>query len=136
MLESGQFTEKICMVEDYKYDPMSYNGTQLTVIPHYNLLRLYVIFLLLWQSLFRLSDTGANVLFAFLSTFLLLASKVGSDTLMECCQHLPKAICGARIFAGRSVDEFQKWVCCSACKSFDILIMYKLYIANLVEHYF
>ncbi len=116
-MESGHFTE-IGMVDDSEDDPMSYNGTQLTVIPHYNLLRLYVMFLLLWQSLFRLSDTGANVLLAFLSTFLLfLTSKVGSDTLMEFCQHLPKTICGARKLAGRSVDEFQKWVCCPTCKS-------------------
>lgn len=38
---------------------------------HHSILRLYCMFIFMWQSLFRVSDAGVNILFSFISCSLL-----------------------------------------------------------------
>ena len=72
---------EICMDEYIEEDPTPYFDNQPAPIPHYSLIKFYVMFLFMWRSRFRLSDTGTNVLLCFLATFLLhIATKFGSDS--------------------------------------------------------
>ena len=62
---------------------------EVQAIPHFGILRLYIMFLFLWQTLFRLSDTGITVLFSFFATFLVLvATRVGNDQMLCSCKSL------------------------------------------------
>ena len=83
---------------------------------HSSLLRLYIIFIFMWQSTFKLSDAGTNVLFTnvlftFIASFLLLLAT--SQALKDFCAHLPRNIPSARKIAGQTRERFQRWVCCS-----------------------
>ena len=82
--------------------------------PYNNILRLYIMFLFMWQNLFRVSDTGINILFSFIATFLLLLSKT-LPPLKTFADALPKNVAAARRFLGMNNDTFSKWVCCQKC---------------------
>lgn len=54
-------------------------------------MRIYIMFLFTWQSLFRVSDAGMGVLFMFFATFLgLLASGLHINALNELIALLPQ----------------------------------------------
>ncbi len=83
-----------------------------------SLLRLYIMFIFMWQSTFKLSDAGTNVLFTIIASFLLLlATKVASQALKDFCGVLPRNIPSARKIVGQTRELFQKWVCCPSCSS-------------------
>ena len=54
---------------------------------------LYLMFLFTWQSFFRVSDVGMNVLLRFFATFLtLLVTVFGLHQLMEVVSQFPKTV--------------------------------------------
>ena len=76
---------EICLDDDLGTDEVEHLHAQ---IPHHSLLKIYVMFTLMFQTIFHLSDTGVNVLFSFLAIFMgLVASKIGSDIFLEFCQY-------------------------------------------------
>ena len=98
---------------------------------HCSLLRLYVMFIFMWQSTFRLSDAGTDVLFAFIASFLLIVSvKVGCEKLREFCQTLPRNTAAARKVTGQDKEPFERWVCCPKCHSIYTLQQSKVTEAN------
>lgn len=85
------------------------------------LAKLYVFFLLMFQSTFRLSDTALTVLLSFLSTFLMLLAKhYELEGLISFCTELPQSTVAARKVIGDDRNNFKKYACCPTC--FDISI--------------
>lgn len=74
------------------------------------------MFLFTWQTLFKVSDVGMNVLFAFISRFLnLLVVMFRLTSAMKIVKYLPGSIYAARkIFRG-NFDRFVKYASCPRC---------------------
>ena len=79
-----------------------------------SLLKLYTFFLLMFQALFRLSDTAMNVLFTFFAMFF--------ATLAECVPSLPQSFVSnlpktkrAACSVVTSSQSLKKFVCCPSC---------------------
>ena len=80
-------------------------------------LQLYLMFLLSWQTTFRMSDVGMNILLRFFAMFLsTLARLLSLQPLVEFVSLLPKNVISARNLLGRK-DSFTKWVCCPKCST-------------------
>lgn len=80
--------------------------------------RLYIFFLLLFQSTFRISDTALNVLLQFLSMlFLLLASKFQSDELKLFAINLPRNVKAAKYCYTKDHEDFTRYTSCPNCFS-------------------
>ena len=81
-------------------------------------MKLLVYFLLMFQTLFRLSDNALSVLFAFIRLFhKRLAIVIGSDKVVRFAEMLPQDIKSARICVSANRDNFTKYVCCPKCFS-------------------
>ena len=82
-----------------------------------NAMRLYVFFLFMFQSLFRLSDTALNILFSFLALFFrMLAQKIDYNDVVIFLKNLPCNLHAARKLIGAPRDPFRKYVCCPTCE--------------------
>lgn len=78
--------------------------------------KLYLMFLFLWQSTFKLSDVGMNILLKFLHQFLgLLAQLPGLVTLKKIISTLPTSVAAGKKLLGTNKDNFSKFVCCPSC---------------------
>ena len=82
-----------------------------------SLLRLYVFFLLMFQSLFRLSDTALTILLKFFAMFFSTLSKTVVSLPEVLLRRLPRSVHDAREFAGSNRSTLQKFVCCPSCHS-------------------
>ena len=78
------------------------------------LLRIYLFFLFMFQSIFRLSDNALDVLLKFLSIFFKSLTKISSlpESFM---QSLPCSIYTARQMSGGERDQFERYVSCPNC---------------------
>ena len=86
--------------------------------PCARIVQLYVMFLITWQAMFRLSDAGLNVLLTFIATFFALLVKVFAlDALKPLLDRLPRTVQAARNFLGYDRDKFIKYVICPSCHS-------------------
>ena len=80
-------------------------------------LQLYLMFLLSWQKLFRISTVGMNILFRFIALFLVtLANLLGLTSLLTFASTLPKSVAAAQRLIGRK-ESFYKWVSCQKCNT-------------------
>lgn len=76
------------------------------------------MFLFTWQSLFRVSDAGMNVLLLFMTSFFsLLVSSFGIKCLDNFVQLWPRNVSSARRFIGHVTDIFSKFAICPYCDS-------------------
>ena len=83
--------------------------------------RFYVMFLLLWQSLCRVSDSGMNILFLFLAMFLsLVLAAVPSNKIQNFVNLLPRTVSAAKRVIGQGSDMFRKYVSCHSLYSMDL----------------
>ena len=57
--------------------------------------QLYLMLIFMWQNIFRVSDTGINVLLTFMAAFLQVLSSVFNETLKVFVHQLPKSITAA-----------------------------------------
>lgn len=83
------------------------------------LLHLYTFFLLMFQTLFRLSDTALTVLLSFLALFFRTISRTFNSPLHSFLSKLPSNIRAARQLAtsGGKKNEFTQYICCPTCHS-------------------
>ena len=94
-------------------------------------LRFYLMFLFLWQSLFRVSDSAMNVLFIFFAMFLsLFLAAVPSNEIRNFVNSLPRTIAAAKRVIGRGSDIFRKYVSCPKCHSLYSLELCKVTLPN------
>ena len=78
--------------------------------------RLYIMFLFTWQTLFRVSDFGMSILFAFILQLLkLLVRNFGLSAIKEMVEQLPHNVYTARKYFGGNIDRFIKYVSCPKC---------------------
>lgn len=71
--------------------------------------QLYLMFLFTWQSLFKVSDVGMNVLLSFIAVFLLLlVTTFRLQPLQDFVRQLPRTVRKARTFLGGNSDDFFK----------------------------
>ena len=95
------------------------------------------MFLLTWQSLFKVSDSGMNVLFLFLAMFLsLVISAIPNAKLQNLVKVLPRTIARAKKMVGFNCDLFRKYVSCPKCHSLYSLDLCKITLPNktVVSH--
>lgn len=81
------------------------------------LLRLYLFFLFIFQTLFRLSDNALDVLLRFLAMFFRSLGQRVTALPTSFIDALPSSIHSARKVAGSERDRFDRYVCCSGCHS-------------------
>ena len=87
------------------------------------LVQLYVMFLFMWQMLFRVSDTGMNILLLITKFLSLVTSAQNFITkflsLVTSAQNfidqLPSTIAAARKLVGINRDNFFKYASCPSC---------------------
>ena len=74
------------------------------------------MFLLKWQSLFRVSNTAMNILLRFVAGFFsLLVIRFNVNALKEFVDQLPHSISKAKKLIGSDKDEFLKFASCPKC---------------------
>ena len=78
------------------------------------LLRIYLFFLFMFQSIFRLSDNALDVLLKFFSIFFKSLTAISSlpESFM---QSLPCSLHTARQMSGNERDQFERYVSCPGC---------------------
>lgn len=102
-------------VDDFEFDlakPVSPN-TEL-VTSYTPLLRLYLFFLFMFQSIFRLSDNALDVLLKFLSMFFKTLGKV-TPLPESFLKLLPSSTYSARKMSDNKREEFVRYVSCPNC---------------------
>ena len=81
------------------------------------LLLIYTVFLLMFQTVFRISDRALDILLTFFSTFFQMVGKCLSlDTLTSVSSKMPSNLRQARMQAGGR-QSFMQYVCCPKCHS-------------------
>ena len=82
------------------------------------IINMLLMFIFLWQSTFRVSDVGIDILLGFLSAFMIVLAKVlHLEILKEFALEMPKSAIAGRRVLGTNVDGFSRWVCCCSCRS-------------------
>ena len=79
--------------DDFPDDDISTPMDQPSQTSHHKLVEAYLIFLFMWQTVFRVSDVGIGVLLAFVALFVLLLGKTfGLESLKSLGSSLPKSV--------------------------------------------
>lgn len=80
------------------------------------------MFLFLWQSTFKLSDTGLNILLRFFSKFfVVLGQSLQLQPLQDFGKSLPQSVAAGKAKLGTNIDSFTKLVTCPSCNSLYLL---------------
>ncbi len=86
--------------------------------PEKKAMKLYVFFLLLFQTLFRISDTALSILLLLMFKFIrILGALFNCEQLVKFAEKLPTSVKNARLSAGSVRGNFQKFSCCRKCFS-------------------
>ena len=102
------------MLVDHESEPSSCSP----VTSEFKLTQLLVYFLLMFQTLFRLSDNAMSVLFTFFRLFLKHLGRITKNTIiLSIFEWIPQNIRRARSFVSSKRDSFKKYACCPKCSS-------------------
>lgn len=96
---------------------------------HRKVIYLFLLFLFMWQYLFRISDNAISVLLAFIAKFFsILSGYLQLETLSELGRAFPNTLYRAKKALGHIHEGFKRYVSCPAC--------HKLYLVEncLVDH--
>ena len=115
--DDEDLTELLCEEDTEIPFEVTEDEGSLNVTTHTALLKLYTFFLLMFQSLFRLSDTALNVLLAFLSMFFSTLSSSIAMIPQAFVSYLPRNVRSTRMIAGSNRNTLQQFVCCPTCHS-------------------
>ena len=87
-------------------------------IPIHPAVRLFLLFILMWQCYFHVSDAGIAVLFLFLHHFLrLLSSLSGSKFIQTLAEASPLLLYSVQKLLGVNENGFIQYVVCPKCHS-------------------
>ena len=96
-----------------------------------NMTKMALMFIFFWQTTFRVSDTGINILLLFFSTFLLaLSGLLRLGALKSIAIEFPKTVSAGRRLLGTDADMFARWACCPSCSSIYPVNECKVKLAN------
>lgn len=80
---------------------------------HRKVIHAFVLFIFLWQSLFRISDSAISLMLSFIAKLFSYASTcIGLNGLHRLAKLLPKSLYRARKSLGRLQDTFLRFVSC------------------------
>lgn len=81
-----------------------------------SLVKLYTFFILMFQTVFKISDTAINVLFSFFALFFATIARTKPTVTHSFAGLLPmsKHVACSRLSSGK---QFTRYVCCPACHS-------------------
>ena len=91
--------------------------------PHLNVAeskaqKLYLFFLLMFQTIFRCSDKALQTLLLLFAKFFLLLGKLFNCKQLETfATKLPVTVSQARAVVGNARENFKKYVCCPQCSA-------------------
>lgn len=103
--------------EDY-IDNITHNSSAPLNSSATKLITLLSIFLLVWQSVFRVANVSMGLLFKFLSLFLLkLSETTGSQTIQYIYDRFPDTLLKAQAMQSVDRDSFLKLIVCPKCHS-------------------
>lgn len=78
--------------------------------------RLLILSILLWQTIYKVSDGGITIILVFFKSFLKMIGKVfNSAALIKFAETIPKSIYLAKVCLGLEKDDFDKFVVCPTC---------------------
>lgn len=78
--------------------------------------KVLVLFLFLWQTLYKVSDNGMLILLQFLRLFITMIGNVAKvESVVKFAQSLPRTLYMAKSYIGLGQDEFEKFVACPKC---------------------
>ena len=81
--------------------------------------KVLVLFLFLWQTLYKVSDHGMLILLKFLRLFITMIGKMAKvESVFKIAQTLPQTLYMAKSYIGLGRDEFEKFVACPKCCAF------------------
>ena len=80
-------------------------------------MRIFVIFIFTWQSVFRISNIAPEMLLKFLhSIFSYLANEgTGRTGMKYIADHFPNSLAKSRALINLNRDDFEQYVCCAKC---------------------
>ena len=91
-LDDDDFPDDIALASDTDQPPQNY---------HHKLVEAYLVFIFMWQNIFRVSDVGIGVLLSFIAVLVLLLGKAfGLESLKKLALSLPKSVYSARKLLG------------------------------------
>lgn len=101
-------------IDDFDFDFAKPAVSLCTVSSYTPLLRLYLFFLFMFQSIFHLSDNALDILLKFLSMFFKTLAKVASlpESFLKL---LPSTTYSARKLTDNKRDQFVRYVSCPDC---------------------
>lgn len=83
-----------------------------------NMVTVLVLFILTWQTVFRIANMAVDTLFRFISLFFHYLAKVtGSDYVQMAATAMPVTFFSAQKLVGLNRDDFMKYVCCPKCSA-------------------
>ena len=85
--------------------------------PYFSFVSVYTFFLLMFQTLFRLSDAALNVLFNFFALFLSSLSHISIKLPEALLAELPKNVQDAHLLIGSKRKSLKHYICCPNCHS-------------------
>ena len=84
-------------------------------------IRLFIFFLMMFQTIFHCSDAALNTLMSFFAKFIVVIGKLFQcEKLESFAIKLPHTIIQARAQVHQNRDDFKKYVCCPKCSSIFI----------------
>ena len=85
-------------------------------IQHRKIIHVFLLFLFLWQSLFRISDNAVSLVLSFMAKFfLLIGTCLQLNSLNDLGRIFPNTLYRAKKILGRIQERFKKYVSCPAC---------------------
>ena len=83
---------------------------------HHQVIHIFLLFIFLWQSLFRISDGALSLMLAFMGKFFHLVSiYLRLDALCHMAQLFPKTLYRAKKTLGKLQENFIRFVSCPTC---------------------
>ncbi len=83
---------------------------------HVKVIHLLLLFLFMWQSLYRISNAAFTLLLTFFKRFFSLMSVyLGLSTLHQLTEIMPSTLYRAKKFLGHPEDNFKTYVVCPSC---------------------
>lgn len=79
-------------------------------------IHVFLLFIFLWQSLYRISDAAVSLVLKFMVKFLsLIGSCLGVEALYRLSQKFPHTLYRAKKFLGRLQERFVRYTSCPTC---------------------
>ena len=85
-------------------------------------MRVFALFIVLWQSVFKVSNVAVTALFRFFSVFLFQLAFISNlEVLQSFSGHFPNTLLKVQKLAKLNRNDFKQLVCCPKCCALYIM---------------